>query len=145
VFGSILATILIGTLLTDRRRISWKPAGVGLVLSLLAVYVFPISDLARSDALLRLVLSLIYVGVPVFFAALCFADRFRVRKAADLAFGWNLLGAVCGGLLEFFSMALGFRALTLVAIGAYMLAFLLATRASAEEGAEDVVAAPVPG
>ena len=77
-------------------------------------------------------------------AALCFADRFRVRTAADLAFGWNLLGAVCGGLLEFFSMALGFRALTLVAVGAYLLAFLLATRADAEEGGEDVGATPAP-
>ena len=56
------------------------------------------------------------------------ADRFRVRASADLAFGWNLLGAVCGGLLEFFSMWLGFRALTLVAVAAYLLAFLLAAR-----------------
>lgn len=31
---------------------------------------------------------------------MCFAARFRTRPAADLAFGWNLLGAVLGGLTE---------------------------------------------
>ena len=33
-----------------------------------------------------------------------------------------------GGLAEFFSMALGFSAMTLVAITAYLLAFLVARR-----------------
>jgi hypothetical protein len=140
VFGAILATVLIGTLLADRVPISWRTAGIGLVLALLAVYAFPIGSLARSDGWLRLGLSACYVGVPVFFAALCFADRFRVRRSADLAFGWNLLGAVCGGLLEFFSMSLGFRALTLVAIVAYLLAFLLATRAEGISDAQQTLA-----
>ena len=52
----------------------------------------------------------------------------QLPPAADLAFGWNLLGAVVGGLAEFFSMALGFRAMTLVAVTAYLLAFLVARR-----------------
>ena len=43
----------------------------------------------------------------------------------DLAFGWNLIGAVAGGLLEFFSMSVGLRALLLVAVGAYLGAFFL--------------------
>ena len=128
VFGAILATILGGTLLADRWPISWRAAGPGLVIALAAVYLLPIGSLVRSDAFLRLGLSAVYVGVPVFFAALCFADRFRVRTSAHIAFGWNLLGAVCGGLLEFFSMALGFKALTLVAIAAYLIVFLLAGR-----------------
>lgn len=92
------------------------------------MYLFPIQSLARGDGAFRLAISVVYVGVPVFFAALCFADRFRVRAAADLAFAWNLLGAVCGGLLEFLSMSLGFRAMTLVAMSAYLLAFLAAAR-----------------
>lgn len=128
VFGAILATILGATLLADRSPVSWKAAGPGLVVALVAIYFLPLSGLVRSDGLLRLVLSMVYVGVPVFFAALCFADRFRTRPSAHLAFGWNLLGAVFGGLLEFLSMSLGFRALTLVAIAAYLLVFLMAGR-----------------
>lgn len=126
VFGAILATILVATLLADRHPMSWRYAGIGLLVGLFAVYLFPMQSLARGDGIVRLAISGVYVGVPVFFAALCFADRFRVRASADLAFAWNLLGAVCGGLLEFLSMSLGFRAMTLVAMCAYLLAFLAA-------------------
>ena len=63
--------------------------------------------------------SVLYAGTPVLFASACFALRFREREAADIAFGWNLLGAVAGGLLEFFSMLVGFKALLLVAMAAY--------------------------
>ena len=36
----------------------------------------------------------------------------------------NLLGAMCGGLLEYNSMYFGFRFLYLVAMGCYFLAFV---------------------
>jgi hypothetical protein len=67
----------------------------------------------------------LYVGSPIFFAGACFADRFRVRESVDMAFGWNLLGAVAGGLIEFFSMLVGIHAMALVALMAYAAAFLL--------------------
>ena len=63
-------------------------------------------------------------------STICFADRFRVRASADLAFAWNLLGAVCGGLLELLSMSFGFKGLTLVALATYLVAFVLAGRLS---------------
>lgn len=73
-------------------------------------------------------LSVLMVGGLIFFASVCFALRFQGRPAADIAFGWNLLGAVAGGLLEFFSMSLGLKALTLIAIFAYLRAFLVRSR-----------------
>jgi hypothetical protein len=36
----------------------------------------------------------------------------------------NLLGAICGGLLEYNSMYFGFRFLYLIAMGCYILAFV---------------------
>jgi len=36
-----------------------------------------------------------------------------------------LLGAVLGGFLEFFSMVIGFKAMTLVAVVSYLAAFLI--------------------
>ncbi len=132
VFGAVLATILGGTLLRSARPgISWTAAGPGLVLSLLVVYAVPVHALALPSAAARLAASALYVGLPVFFASLCFADRFAARPSLDAAFAWNLVGAVLGGLLEFLSMTLGFRALTLVALAAYLLAFLTALRARA--------------
>jgi hypothetical protein len=35
----------------------------------------------------------------------------------------NLLGAICGGLLEYNSMYFGFRSLYVIAMGCYVLAF----------------------
>lgn len=128
VFGSILAVILVGTILTERRALPWSVAGAGLIAALLVAYLLPLHLLLSTSPATRLALSILFVGTPVLFASLCFAVRFKARPAADLAFGWNLLGAVLGGLAEFFSMAVGFRALTGVAIAAYLGAFILARR-----------------
>jgi hypothetical protein len=132
VFGSILAVILVGTILTELRPISWQVAGAGLILGLLAVYALPIDALLSTSPSVRLALSVLYVGAPILFASLCFAARFKVRPMANLAFGWNLLGAVLGGLTEFLSMAVGLRALMLVAVAAYLASFLLARRSVAQ-------------
>ncbi len=78
----------------------------------------------------RLMASLLYVGVPIAFASICFAILFKQRERPDVAFGWNMLGAVAGGLLEFASMAVGIKAMTLLALVAYLLAFLLNQRAA---------------
>jgi hypothetical protein len=64
----------------------------------------------------------VFIGLPVLFASLCFALLFKQRAHPDAAFGWNMLGAVAGGLLEFSSMALGLKAMTLLAVLAYLVA-----------------------
>gem|GEM_PF-6888272 len=63
-----------------------------------------------------------------FFAGTCFAILFEKRERADIAFGWNLIGAVIGGLTEFLTMAVGFKALLLLTITIYLLAFLFHLR-----------------
>ncbi|MEX0891836.1 MAG: hypothetical protein WEB88_06655 [Gemmatimonadota bacterium] len=128
VFGSILAMVLMATLLTHVRPLTYRLAATGLVGSLLVAYFIPVDALLLANPLARLAASVLYVGVPIFFAAVCFAVRFNTRSAVDVAFGWNLLGAVAGGLLEFLGMATGLKALTLVAVAAYLLAFALAAR-----------------
>ncbi len=141
VFGAILATILVGTVLMALRPLPWAWASTGLVLALFATYLVPTEALVGRSTAVRLMLSVLMVGGPIFFASVCFALRFRVRPAADIAFGWNLLGAVAGGLMEFFSMSLGLKALTLIAIVAYLGAFLIRSRTAAPQVAE----APIRG
>src|SRR6185369_13761650 len=85
----------------------------------------------RVDWVMRLAFSGIFVGAPIFFASACFALLFRSRAQADVAFGWNLLGAVAGGLLEFLSMVIGIKSLTLLALIAYLVAFLIRVRMTA--------------
>ena len=136
VFGAILAMILVGTVLMELRPLPWSWAATGLVLALLATYLVPTEALVGRSTAVRLLLSVLMVGGPIFFASVCFALRFRERPAADIAFGWNLLGAVAGGLLEFFSMSLGLKALTLIAIVAYLSAFLIRSRGSGSHVAD---------
>lgn len=126
VFGAILGVILLGTLATDRWPLPFMISGALLVAALVATWAVPPRLLLSTSPPIRLLLSVLYVGTPVLFASICFAERFEQRAAADLAFGWNLIGAVLGGLTEFFSMAAGFRALTLVAICAYLGVLVLA-------------------
>lgn len=123
VFASILATVLAATLLAQIRPIGFRASALGLIVSLLMIWGVPVHVLLSASVPPRLLSSLVFVGLPIFFAAICFAALFRERRDAESAFGWNLLGAVAGGLLESTSMAIGMRALLLVALLAYLLAF----------------------
>jgi spermidine synthase len=132
VFGSVLLMVLSATLLSKERPISFRVSFIGLVISLLAAYGIPVSLGLGNGVEIRLLFSVLTVGTPIFFSSLCFASMFIMRTNADLAFGWNLLGAVCGGLLEFLSMAVGLRALLLIALAAYLMAMLLWMRSQSK-------------
>jgi hypothetical protein len=129
VFGAILAMVLAATLLTQWRPLPWTLCMGGLIVSLAAAYFVPVHALLRMSEFVRLLLSIAFVGTPIFFAAACFALLFRDRPEANTAFGWNLLGAVAGGLTEFVSMITGIRALYLLVLAAYLGVVLLRVRA----------------
>jgi spermidine synthase len=122
VFAAILLVVLLSTCLAQLRPVGFGAGMTGALLSLVACYFVPTHLLLGHDLLGRLALSVLFVGLPVFFAGLAFAAVFRTRSHLPLAFGWNLLGAVAGGLLELTSMAVGLKALLLVALLAYLLA-----------------------
>lgn len=69
------------------------------------------------------------VLLPVYFAGLVFARSFTRAPAAGLAIGANMLGAVIGGWAEYSSMALGIRALALLALAFYLGSLLCLARA----------------
>jgi hypothetical protein len=129
VFASILTMLLASTLLMQWKPLPANGSIAGLVLSLIAAYAAPTGLLPGLDTPVKLGLSLLVVGLPIFFAASLFAVRFRTRAEADVALGWNLLGAVLGGLLEFTSMAIGIRNLALLALVLYLVSALARQRA----------------
>jgi hypothetical protein len=129
VFFAVLVMVLLATFAVRAWSPPFVPA-MGLLLASLAIaYVLPESVVLRSGVPARLVLSVLVVGVPIFLASVGFARVFETRTDPGLAFGWNLLGAVAGGLLELVSMAVGLKALLLVAAAAYLGALLIAVRA----------------
>ena len=78
---------------------------------------------------------------PVFFSGLVFARSFRGTRAAGPAMGANMLGAVLGGWAEYATMAVGIRALLLLALGFYAasaLSLRLATRRASVHEPESV-------
>lgn len=141
VFGSILLVVLLATLATELRPPPYGLGLAGLVLSLLAAYAAPGSLLLQPSLAGKLTVSLLVAGGPVLFASVCFALRFRGREDARTAFGWNLLGAVAGGLLEMAAMVTGLRALLLVALLAYLGAALLWVRRTTGTSASSPAAA----
>jgi hypothetical protein len=65
---------------------------------------------------------------PVFLANLVFAERFKDAGSSTVAFGANLLGAMVGGVLEYASLVVGYRALLLGVAGLYLLALITGRR-----------------
>jgi hypothetical protein len=128
VLVSIFVVIFAGTLLAARTRLPHGAAVAGLLLSLAVVYAFPLSAALGTGLGVKSLASLLAAGLPIFFAAIVFARRFAARANAAAAFGWNLLGAVLGGLAEFGSMVIGLGHLVAVAAVLYLLAAWLALR-----------------
>jgi len=119
----ILIVILLANLLVLRfpafpRRIFF----VGLVLTLLLCYGIPVKELLEEDPVVRDIVTMVFTGLPILFAAGLFASCFQEETESAVALGWNLLGAVVGGLLEYSSMFLGIKTLYLIALCLYAVA-----------------------
>jgi spermidine synthase len=66
----------------------------------------------------------IALTLPLLFSGIVFSALLSSKGQVSGMLAMNLLGAVCGGLLEYNSMYFGFRSLYLIAIACYLLAFV---------------------
>jgi spermidine synthase len=126
VFFAILASVLLAILFNARLKIRtvW-PLYVLLLAALLLNYVLPLPVLLGIEPpLLRYSLASVLAFAPIFLANVIFSRSFRDTHAADMAFAWNLLGIMIGGMLEYAALAIGYQALLLLVIGLYTLAFV---------------------
>lgn len=122
VFFSVLVLILLANLYvlkTSSRRL-WSHY-LTLVLFLLVATVVPIDIFLNSSLSIRIGLPCLIALGPIFFAGVIFARSFADSVNPDMAFGFNIAGAVVGGLAEPFSMLLGFSHLMLLAVSFYLL------------------------
>jgi hypothetical protein len=123
----VLLLILGANLLTGVRRVPYPVAYAGLLLSLAAGYLLNAGAVAGLGTAVSLCYALIQV-LPVFFAGLVFARSFEAASGAGTALGANMLGSVFGGWVEYSSMAIGIRALVLLAMILYLLSALALLR-----------------
>jgi hypothetical protein len=100
----------------------------------LAPYLFLVAALAvgwyvarsggfASTPLGRLETSIV-LTLPLLFSGIVFSTLLSSKGQVSGMIAMNLLGAICGGLLEYNSMYFGFRFLYLIAMGCYLLAFV---------------------
>lgn len=68
--------------------------------------------------------TLIVLTCPLFFAGIVFSTLLSTQSRISSVMSMNLLGAMCGGILEYNSMYFGFHFLYLLAIGLYAAALV---------------------
>lgn len=132
VFGAILAMILCSNVFVMvAKPIRLWPFYLLIAASLLVGTLVPMNTFLALPGTFRVVASCGVVFVPVFFAGIVFAMRFRDSRAPDIDFGSNIAGAMLGGLSESLSLVIGFNHLLILALLFYGVSGVMAARAPA--------------
>mgnify|MGYP003571075046 CR=1 FL=1 len=115
-FSGILLSVMVANLVVWKSGIrNRKPLFILLFSSLLVMYLVPNSFFLNIESgMARYLVAIMFAFAPIFFANLVFSREFRDSEESTNAFGWNLLGAVVGGGLEYLSLYLGFNNLLLI-------------------------------
>lgn len=101
-----------------------------LVAAVLSSYFIPLQSVLRIEApAARFVVGSLLTLSPIYFGNLLFSVMFKDQKVAEHLFGWNLLGATFGGVLEYIGMAVGYNALSLVVLVCYTTVYMLLVEA----------------
>jgi spermidine synthase len=126
--NGIVISALLAALLIANQIVGLLPRSISrfwifflLFAGLVLVYFFPFTRLSTSPAIAGSLLAAVF-SVPVIFAGMLFSLEFREVASPGVALGVNVLGAVCGGLMENLSLLLGMRALVPITIGVYGIA-----------------------
>ena len=129
-FAGILLSVLVANFTVQRLHLrARRGIYAALFASLLAAYLLPVQALLGLDPpALRYAAAVVLMFAPIFFANLLFSREFRDAEESTRAFGWNLLGAVAGGGLEYLSLVLGFRNLLWIVAFCYLLAAVTTRR-----------------
>ena len=122
VISAVLVMIVVANLVVAR----WKPPvtlSYTLLFAALAIQLLPSQIYLNPGNPLSLGVTLFVYALPLFFAGLVFGRSFDGSTAPDDALRSNLLGAICGGLLESLSFVFGMRALVYVVFALYALSW----------------------
>lgn len=120
VFAAVLAMAMVSTLLTTRVTLPPAIAYAGLLLAVVANGFLPLETLAGADLATRLIVVGGVSAAPVFFSGMIFAGSLKRSKDPARAMGSNILGAVCGGVLEYSSLVTGLSFLLVILAGLYI-------------------------
>jgi hypothetical protein len=129
VFFAILAGVLLAVLVNARFKIRRIGIFYALLFGMLVLNLFVRPDsVLFDDPALRYLAASFLAFAPVFLANVTFSNSFRDTEEADVAFASNLLGIMVGGMLEYFSMLIGYNLLLVPVIIFYAAALVLYRR-----------------
>ena len=122
--------ILVMVLASNVFVIQVKPAKpwpyYALLFAALAVNILvPMSTFLSLPGSQKVIASCAVIFVPIFFAGIVFAMSFQRSDQPNVDFGWNIAGAMLGGLAESLSLVIGFNYLLTVALVFYALSAVL--------------------
>lgn len=125
VISAVLVTILAANLSVLHWHLTRSIWPFPVLIGLLVVnWAMPPSFFLSLPPAIAGAAAALFFALPIFAAGLLFARRFRVEVDPDRALGFNLVGAMVGGFCEYSSMVFGIRFLYLLALGAYLVAWL---------------------
>jgi SAM-dependent methyltransferase len=132
VFSLILSMVLLANLIVARWRVgqTW-PLVAGIFVALAVQWAVPLSILNHLPGVARYLAAGALVFSPVLLANILYSRTFREAGDVDRAYAWNLLGAMGGGLFEYATLWVGYRALLVIVGLFYALAILFIVRFSA--------------
>jgi spermidine synthase len=132
VVSGLLVLIVIANLVFERwPSYSMAVPYAGVIISAMVAYLMPLHALLFESLGLRITVATLLLCMPILFAGMVFVRSFADMRFSGAALGWNLLGAVLGGMLETASQATGMRALTLIAVGLYLGSWVARNKAKA--------------
>lgn len=132
VISAILVMVILANAVCARiKTLSVKVVYAGLILSLAANYLTPISVFGGLAPVEKIILYGIFFSMPVFFAGLLFSSSFSTVEDRSSAFASNLFGAMIGGMAECLSFVVGIKALLILAAVFYVCAAVTRKRAVA--------------
>jgi SAM-dependent methyltransferase len=109
-------------------RVGIWTAYAGIFLFGLLAYFLSIERYFFENVVVRALCALVILCSPAYFAGIVFAKSYAACGFRSSALGSNVLGALCGGIVESLSFWTGIRSLVLVALGFYVLSALLAQK-----------------
>jgi hypothetical protein len=124
IIGLVLIMALISNYVVSKfPGFKQQHAYLGLLISLLVMYAFPLTTLVGMSLEARILGAMAVVGIPFFFSGSVFARAFSQTKEPEVALGINIIGAIFGGCLEYLSVFTGMNSLSLLALLVYALSW----------------------
>ena len=130
VISGVLIMIMAATYAVQKGWLQSVPfALVALIVTLIADWALRFNTITLvSNPLTNNIVVLSALFLPVFFAAVVYARLYSKAKEPSTAFGYNLLGAMVGGIMEYTSTAIGINNLNLLCLGAYLGVAIIVSR-----------------